>query len=234
MFQQEQQPRSSKLPLLLQADRTLGATSKAASEVLSGDGCSPSSTSTTSVKRPHHHARRWSDIPFRSALCNAVVFETTLKDKSKARRNGLFGSLHTSSNSSRIHHHRRANSMVHFNTVVSCVEIPSRTQYSKRIKQSLWRDREELDAMVERNKKEFRFENYDWHSVVLDDDMYVDSINGELVHPCHVRGYDFEDNDDDSSASEQEKKQEDEEKDSGFVRLGEKGKSTWEAGLISL
>jgi hypothetical protein len=206
----------------------LAAASTAGSDALSDEGGTPSTTSTTNVKRPLHHGRCWSDIPVRLALHNAVVFETTLKDKSDARKNGLFGSLHTSNISTGTRHHQRANSMVRFNTVVSCVEIPSRTQYSKRIKQSLWRDREELHQMVERNKEEFHFENYDWRSVVLDDDMYVDSINGELVHPCHVRGYDFEDDDDDSSASEQETKQEEEEKDDGFVRLGEKGKSTWE------
>ena len=53
--------------------------------------------------------------------------------------------------------------------------------------------------MVERNTTEFHAENYDWHQVVLDDEMYVDSTSGERVHPCHVEGNSFDDDDDDDA-----------------------------------
>lgn len=39
--------------------------------------------------------------------------------------------------------------------------------------------------MAERNMIEFEAEGLDWRNVVLDDDMYIDSINGQLIHPCH-------------------------------------------------
>ena len=209
--------------MLLQTDRATSAT-----EALYANGSSPCSSNVPNTSRPlHQHARRWSDIPTRSALHNTVVFETKLKDKSEARKKGLFGSMQRGSKSN--DNLVRTNSLVRFNTVVSGVEIPSRTQYSKRIKQSLWRDREELYEMVERNKEEFHYENYDWQRVVLDDDMYVNSSNGELVHPCHVQGYE----DDSSSSSEEdvaaeEKKEEEPLVDDGFVPLGMQGKSTWE------
>ena len=76
-------------------------------------------------------------------------------------------------------------SKVQFCQIVSGLEIPSRHQYSDRIKKTIWADRAEINAMVERNILEFEAEGFDWKNVVLDDDMYVDEANGELIHPCH-------------------------------------------------
>lgn len=39
--------------------------------------------------------------------------------------------------------------------------------------------------MTQRNIFEFQSEGWDWTTVVEDDDMYVDSVTGEKVHPCH-------------------------------------------------
>jgi hypothetical protein len=74
---------------------------------------------------------------------------------------------------------------VQFNEIVSGVNIPSRYQYSNRVKKFIWSDRWELQEMAERNMIEFEAEGLDWRNVVLDDDMYIDSINGQLIHPCH-------------------------------------------------
>jgi hypothetical protein len=75
---------------------------------------------------------------------------------------------------------------IRFNPSASVVYIPSRNQYSNRIKKRIWTDRYELAEMVERNTLEFEYEGYDFNKVVLEEDMYVDSLNGELVHPCNV------------------------------------------------
>lgn len=95
--------------------------------------------------------------------------------------------------------------------------------------------------MVERNTEEFRAEKYDWKNVVLDDDMYLDANNGELVHPCHVGVmYDYDDDIDDAEDSDSTDGEGDkhgqgnvqavseDEDDSFFVPLGQKGKSRWE------
>ena len=52
--------------------------------------------------------------------------------------------------------------------------------------------------MVERNTAEFHAENYDWTQVVLDDEMYVDATSGERVHPCHVEGSYYDDNEEEN------------------------------------
>ncbi len=83
--------------------------------------------------------------------------------------------------------HRREGSVtkVQFCQIVSGLEIPSRHQYSDRIKKTIWADRTEISEMVERNILEFEAEGFDWKNVVLDDEMYVNEVNGELIHPCH-------------------------------------------------
>jgi hypothetical protein len=47
---------------------------------------------------------------------------------------------------------------------------------------------------------EFEYEDFDWRKAVMDDEMYIDSINGEMVHPCHfsdagASDFAFSDND---------------------------------------
>lgn len=151
-------------------------------------------TASRDLKKISRHSRSQSDIPVRSALHNTVAFQTSLNDESVIRP---------------LNHNRRRSSFsdkdkddntssVRFNTVVSGVKIPSRNQYSRRIKQTLWRDRYELNEMVERNTTEFHAENYDWQQVVLDDEMYVDATSGERVHPCHVEGSYYEEDDEDN------------------------------------
>lgn len=80
----------------------------------------------------------------------------------------------------------RRGSAVQFDPTVSVVRIPSRYQYSPRIKKHIWSDSVEIMEMAERNMIEFQHEGFDWRSVVLEDDMYVDSYNGNLIHPCHL------------------------------------------------
>ena len=36
------------------------------------------------------------------------------------------------------------------------------------------------------NILEYEYEGWDYHNVVLDEDMYVDTSTGALIHPCHL------------------------------------------------
>jgi hypothetical protein len=63
------------------------------------------------------------------------------------------------------------------------VPIPSRHEYSDRIKRVLWSGGEELSELVERNRAEFASEGWDVNFVIEEDDMYIDAGSGELVHP---------------------------------------------------
>jgi len=80
------------------------------------------------------------------------------------------------------HHQRR----IQFNSHVMVVPIPSRHSYSKRIKQTFWMDGAEIQETAERNRYEFASEGWDFHQVLEDEDMYVDAMTGQLVHPCWV------------------------------------------------
>lgn len=139
-------------------------------------------------KKKPRHVRSLSDIPVRSALHNTVAFQTRLNDEIMARNQRENENIKQRRSSFSHKEEAGSTSSVRFNTVVSGVKIPSRNQYSRRIKQTLWRDRYELSEMVQRNTTEFHAENYDWNQVVLDEEMYLDASSGEKVHPCHVEG----------------------------------------------
>ena len=78
----------------------------------------------------------------------------------------------------------RPPSRIQFNSNVTVVPIPSRHQYSNRIKRFLWSDSREIRENAERNIREYEFEGWDWHMVLEDEEMFLDSQTGELVHPC--------------------------------------------------
>ena len=114
----------------------------------------------------------------RIALRTATSFQQKLQDDSDTMNAAV---APTRDNDTK----QGVSSKVQFCQIVSGLEIPSRHQYSDRIKKTIWADRAEINAMVERNILEFEAEGFDWKNVVLDDDMYVDEANGELIHPCH-------------------------------------------------
>ena len=171
-----------------------------------------SSVCNDSMKFPKH-IRSHSDTSVRSALHNTVPFETSLNDELAIRsqnQNRMWKMRSLSAD--KISEKNEAS--VRFNTVVSGVKIPSRNQYSRRIKQTLWRDRYELSQMIERNTTEFHSENYDWKQVVLEDQMYVDLTSGEKVHPCHVEGIHYR-----SKKNNKNNKEDCKEEELGFIPL---------------
>jgi hypothetical protein len=180
LFQEQQQRDEGKVPVRLAPSKLEGR-----------DASPPHNQLATGEKKKIRHVRSLSDIPVRSALHNTVAFETRLNDENIARGRRS-SSRRRSSLSDKKKKKENSPGSVRFNTVVSGVKIPSRNQYSSRIKQTLWRDRYEISEMVERNTAEFHAENYDWNQVVLDDEMYVDATSGERVHPCHVEGSSFD------------------------------------------
>jgi uncharacterized membrane protein len=78
--------------------------------------------------------------------------------------------------------------LVKFDTDVLVQPIASHKNYSKRIKKTLWADREELQDSASRNQAEFAAEGYDFEKVLEDEDMYIDAETGELVHPYWIEG----------------------------------------------
>lgn len=74
-----------------------------------------------------------------------------------------------------------------FEDQVEVLTIPTRYEYSDRIKSRIWSNRHELAENAERNAMEFAAEGWNWRNVTEDEGMYICSVSGELVHPVHLQ-----------------------------------------------
>lgn len=74
-----------------------------------------------------------------------------------------------------------------FKEEVEVLPIPTRNEYSDRIKSLIWSNRYELQENAERNAREYAAEGWDWRGVTEDEGMYICSVSGELVHPIHLQ-----------------------------------------------
>lgn len=70
-----------------------------------------------------------------------------------------------------------------FDANVKVIPIPSRSQYSDRIRSALWTDATEIQQNAARNSYEFAAEGFNADLVAEEKDMIV--YQGELVHPIH-------------------------------------------------
>lgn len=74
-----------------------------------------------------------------------------------------------------------------FDESVSLVEIPLASRYSKSTRERLWTSSEETEASMERNRKEFREDGWDWRTATEEDDFVLCPSNGVLVHPASFK-----------------------------------------------
>jgi len=74
---------------------------------------------------------------------------------------------------------------VGFNTTVKIQPIPHASIYSPLQRRKMYSSSLEVRKNKIRNKKEYRYDGYDWRNVTEEWEMSVDMVTGELIHPVH-------------------------------------------------
>jgi len=82
---------------------------------------------------------------------------------------------------------RKKKKSVSFRDEVCVVPIPRRADYSSRFTKQLWCPVQELVENAHRNTIEFAAEGWNWRTVLEDDDMFICTVTGERIHPCHCQ-----------------------------------------------
>jgi len=82
-------------------------------------------------------------------------------------------------------HIPRGERRITFDNNVAVVPIPKRDEYSGRVATRIWSSAIEINENAARNSVEFAAEGWNWRTVTEDDNMYICSVTGELIHPVH-------------------------------------------------
>lgn len=77
---------------------------------------------------------------------------------------------------------------VRFDTEVRVMDIPSHSEYSKFMKQLIWNSPRDIQQNARRNRREFAAEGWNWRNVLEEDQMYLDRLSQEFIHPVHLGG----------------------------------------------
>ena len=75
---------------------------------------------------------------------------------------------------------------VHFDSHVTVVPIPHRSDYSQRIRCYLWNAPEDMQRDVVRNTLEFTADGWDWQAAAEENEHYYSPLTREYIHPVHL------------------------------------------------
>ena len=121
-----------------------------------------------------------------SSSANIFAWERTYSRQSFSSLNSMSSSFDIEDDEASTTSSKRQRG-VSFDATVSIKPIPTRNEYSDRIKPYLWSTPQELQQNARRNIFEFASEHYDWQRAVEESDMYIHAETGERIHPIHVQ-----------------------------------------------
>lgn len=108
--------------------------------------------------------------PLKTGESSSSLSSSRRHHKKSNSTGALYSDVSTNSKSTRIM----------FQDEVEVMPIPTRHEYSDRIKSRIWSNRHELQENAERNAVEFATEGWNWRTVTEDEGMYICSLSGEF------------------------------------------------------
>lgn len=75
---------------------------------------------------------------------------------------------------------------VHFNDHVQVALIPTRQEYSSRIRRFLWDTPVHMQQQIVRNTLEFTADGWDWQTSLEETEHYFNPHSNEYIHPVHL------------------------------------------------
>jgi hypothetical protein len=85
---------------------------------------------------------------------------------------------------------RKEKRSVSFHESVNVHLIPNKDMYSRRIKDYIWTEFDEIATNAERNSVEFAAENWDWRQACEEENFFTCPESGQKIHPAHVHWLD--------------------------------------------
>jgi hypothetical protein len=122
----------------------------------------------------------------RHPLGNVIPYKDKLRSEPPLSGGLTFG-INNSEHSNDSDNDSKKTRHIAFQEEVDVLPIPTRHEYSDRIKGQIWSSRLELQENAERNALEYAAEGWHWQGVTEDEGMYICSVSGELVHPIHLQ-----------------------------------------------
>ena len=146
---------------------------------------------------PSTYIRKCHEVESTSSEDDTIMTElhtSTRSSISHCEVNSVEGLPPLFSQSCLLNHHQKTINQkkgVVFNEKVQVITIPSRNDYSERVKQVLWASHKEMIENTQRNTYEFVVaEGRDWRHAVEEKEMYLCEFSDgckDFVHPIHFQ-----------------------------------------------
>ena len=126
-----------------------------------------------------------SDLPKRRCMAQPKIVES---NRRKMARTSSFSSQSSDATDTTSSSTNSCSSAyrVMFQDSVTEYPIHRVEEFPMEIRSNIWSTGREVSLNKKRNKKEYKYDFCDWRGATEEDEMVLDTLTGELIHPAHL------------------------------------------------